>query len=594
VMNADGRFVEASADNLSVHATENYADQPHFTIPFEEGELYFASPRFYPTTELVGMTVGVRIESDTGEPAGVLLAVFKLNNLVDLVTNYPLNEETILYLVDTEGTVVAHSAIDLFALEDGPLSLDYSDWPMVQAVMAGAKSGGQKYEQDGKSYFGTYGILDSYGWGVVVTTPMKVILAESSALTRWVLIGSSIFFVGLLAVTLAFGQRIMGAQRCAERALRLSEKKFRTFFEHAGDGVLIAGIEDKRFFAGNTAICKMLGYTPEEIANLGIADIYPEESLTDVLRQFENLLSGETDLASDIPVKRKDGSLFLADIHASSVTLGEKPYLLGIFRDITERKQAEEQLKEYSEQLEERVEQRTKELREAQEQVVRREKLAVLGQLAGGVGHELRNPLGAIKNATYFLNMALEKPDPEVKEILEILEKEVGTCERIISSLLDFARAKPPVRRNAEINDLLQEVLARTAVPNNIEVLQEINETLPKILADPDQLGQVFENIILNGIQAMTKGGQLTIKCEAPASGRVSVSITDTGAGISEEQLGKLFEPLYTAKARGIGLGLAVVKTLVEGHGGTIEVESEMEKGSTFTVKLPTGIAEET
>jgi len=281
---------------------------------------------------------------------------------------------------------------------------------------------------------------------------------------------------------------------------------------------------------------------------------------------------------------------------------------LGLFREVAtdiafavhnieleeQRKQAEEQLKEYSERLEVMVEERTKELREAQEQVVRREKLAVLGQLAGGVGHDLRNPLGAIKNAAYFLNMVLEEPDPEVKETLEILEKEVGTSEAIISSLLDFARAKPPTKRKISVNEMLQEVLARTAVPNNIEVLQEINETLPEILADPHQLGQVFENIILNGIQAMTKGGQLTVKCEALAPGRVSVSITDTGAGIPEEQLGKLFEPLYTTKARGIGLGLAVVKTLVEGHGGTIEVESEMEKGSTFTVKLPTGIAEET
>jgi len=250
-------------------------------------------------------------------------------------------------------------------------------------------------------------------------------------------------------------------------------------------------------------------------------------------------------------------------------------------REVTERKRSEEAL------------------RDAQEQLVRQEKLAILGQLAGGVGHDLRNPLSAIKNAAYFLNMVLEEPDPEVeepdpevKETLEILEKEVGTSEAIISSLLDFARAKSPTKRKISVNEILQETLSRTAVPNNIEVLQEISETLPKILADPDQLGQVFGNVILNGIQAMTEGGQLTIKSEAPAPGRISVSITDTGVGIPEEQLNKLFEPLYTSKAKGIGLGLAIVKILVEGHGGTIEVESEPGKGSTFTVKLPTGMEE--
>jgi PAS domain S-box-containing protein len=254
-----------------------------------------------------------------------------------------------------------------------------------------------------------------------------------------------------------------------------------------------------------------------------------------------------------------------------------------------EQKRAEEKLKEYSEKLEERVEQRTKDLREAQEQLVRQEKLAVMGQLAGGVGHELRNPLGAIKNAAYFLNMVLEEPDPKVKECLEILEKEVATSERIISSLLDFARPRLPNRRNVDINDVLQKVLSRTTVPENIEVLNELDDALRTILVDPDQLGQIFGNIILNAIQAMPEGGRLVIKSEITYPNWIAVSFSDTGLGIPGDTLERLFEPLFTTKAKGIGLGLAIVKTLVKGHGGTIEVQSEIGKGSTFTVKLPIG-----
>jgi len=265
--------------------------------------------------------------------------------------------------------------------------------------------------------------------------------------------------------------------------------------------------------------------------------------------------------------------------------------------EIAERVRAEEVLKEYSGQLEEMVEKRTKELRDAQEQLVRRERLAVLGQLAGGVGHELRNPLGAIKNAAYFLNMVIEDPDPEVKETLEILDKEVGTCAKIISSLLDFARPKPLVRRKVDVNEVVQEALSRTTVPENVEVVSQLGEALPAILADPDQLTQVFSNIILNGIQAMPEGGQLVVKT-SEVSGKlpkseVAVSITDTGVGISEEDLEKIFEPLFTTKAKGIGLGLAVTKTLVEGHGGSIEVESTVGEGSTFTVRLPNKGAKE-
>ena len=236
------------------------------------------------------------------------------------------------------------------------------------------------------------------------------------------------------------------------------------------------------------------------------------------------------------------------------------------------------------------------ERKEMQERLVRTEKLAVLGQLAGGVGHELRNPLGAIKNAAYYLNMVLSEgePEPEVKETLEILEKEVAMSEGIISSLLDFARTKPPILRKVDINEVLQEAMSRAAVPDDpqVEIVSQLDEELPAILADPHQLAQIFRNIILNGIQAMTEGGQLVIKTaqqSSPKSEWVVVSITDTGSGIPQENLDKLFQPLFTTKAKGIGLGLAVTKTLVEGHRGTIEVESEEDKGSTFTVRLPRG-----
>jgi signal transduction histidine kinase len=232
-------------------------------------------------------------------------------------------------------------------------------------------------------------------------------------------------------------------------------------------------------------------------------------------------------------------------------------------------------------------------LRGAQEQLVRQERMSVLGQLAGGVGHELRNPLGAIKNAAYFLNMALEKPEPEVGETLQILEKEVTTAERIISSLLDFARPRPPSRRKVEVNGLLEETLSNVSMPENGEVVRRLDEALPAILGDPDQLRQVFGNIILNAIQAMPEGGKLAVTSEAPSPGWVAVSITDTGEGILEENVEKVFEPLFTTKAKGIGLGLALTKTLVEGHGGSIEVQSEVGKGSTFRVKLPVSGKEE-
>ena len=287
--------------------------------------------------------------------------------------------------------------------------------------------------------------------------------------------------------------------------------------------------------------------------------------------------------------------LDLLSIFASQATIAIENARLyeAVQQELTERKRAEAALKEYSERLEEMVDERTQELRDAQEKLMRQEKLAVLGQLAGGVAHELRNPLGAISNAAYFLNMVLEEPQPEVKEALEIMKKELGTSERIISSLLDFARTKVPTQREVDVNDLVADALPHADEMENVEVMWQLEEALPVLLADPDQLVRVFGNLMLNAAQAMPNGGRLTITTEFVEGGTVRdpqsatrIQVSDTGVGIPEENLDKLFEPLFTTKAKGIGLGLALVKTLVEANGGSIEVESEVGKGSTFTVRL--------
>jgi signal transduction histidine kinase len=245
------------------------------------------------------------------------------------------------------------------------------------------------------------------------------------------------------------------------------------------------------------------------------------------------------------------------------------------------------QLEAAQERLQEMVRERTDKLHQAQGLLARREKLTVLGQLAGGVGHELRNPLAAIKNATYFLNMALESPDADVKETLGILKEEIQTSERIIDNLLGFARPKLPCRRAVDINGILEESRCDSGTPGNVQVVSQLGEDLPTIQVDPDQMREVFDSIILNGVQSMPEGGRLAISSDSDGPEQLRISFSDTGVGIPEENLEKLFEPLFTTKAKSIGLGLAVASVLVEGNGGSLEVESEVGKGSTFTVRLP-------
>jgi PAS domain S-box-containing protein len=263
--------------------------------------------------------------------------------------------------------------------------------------------------------------------------------------------------------------------------------------------------------------------------------------------------------------------------------------LAGVTREVNDLKRAEAVLKKHSEQLEEMVEERTKELRIAQEQLLRREKLAVLGQLSGGLAHQLRNPLGNIKNATYLLKMNCSRPEPPVEESLEILETEINRANRIISSLLDFARTRAPNRVDVNLERLIQEVLAQVALPDAppIELVVQFASDLPPVQADPDQLSQVFDNLLRNGIQAMPEGGRLAIMTGVVEAGWVAVSVADSGIGIPPADLSQIFEPLVTTKPRGLGLGLALIRNLVEANGGRIQVESEVGQGSTFTVWLP-------
>jgi len=263
--------------------------------------------------------------------------------------------------------------------------------------------------------------------------------------------------------------------------------------------------------------------------------------------------------------------------------------------ELAERKRAEEKLREYSEQLEEKVEQRSEELKDTHEQLVRKEKLAVLGQLAGEVGHELRNTLGVISNAIYYLQTTLSDADETIREYLDMISSEVRNSEKIISNLLDFSRTRPAEREEIEVGELIAQVLEKRPPPKNVKISTKIPSDVPPVFVDSQEIGQVLFNLVTNAYQAMIssssvetpEGGELIVRVQAEKD-KVSLSITDTGCGISKEDMKKVFEPLFTTKARGIGLGLAVSKNLVEVNGGSIEAESKEGEGSTFTVILPT------
>lgn len=258
--------------------------------------------------------------------------------------------------------------------------------------------------------------------------------------------------------------------------------------------------------------------------------------------------------------------------------------------ELVERERAEEALTEYSERLEEMVEERSRELEDAQEELVRKEKLATLGQLAGGVSHELRNPLGVISNAVYYLKMTLSDADETTREYLDMISSEVPKSEKIVSDLLGLSGVRTPQKEETEVSTLITQSLERVPPPEGTTLNVNLPPDLPLVFVDSQQIEQVLTNLITNAYQAMPDGGALTIQGGTDGH-RVAVSICDTGVGITVENVQKIFEPLFTTKSRGIGLGLALSQSLVEANEGSIEVQSEEGKGSTFTVLVPTNEA---
>ena len=382
-------------------------------------------------------------------------------------------------------------------------------------------------------------------------------------------------------------------RKITQDELAESERRFREMFSTVK---LITLILDEK---GNITYCNdflldLIGWTREELVGKNwFFTCLPKRLQGEVHDIFlEAFKSGHVPPYHENEIITKSGEERI--IFWNNVTFcdssGRVIGSASIGSDITDRKKEQLTLEKYNSELEAAVATRTEELQQAQEQLIRNEKLAVLGQLAGGVGHELRNPLGVISNAVYYLSMVQPDADPKIKKYIQMIATETRNAEKIISDLLDFARIKSVDKVKVNFDELISYTLERRPSPEGIILVKNIPTELPEVDVDPKQIDQVLENLIVNAYQAMPDGGTLTISAEETVRvGRtfIKVTVKDTGEGITNENLPKMFEPLFTTKTKGIGLGLAVSKKLLEANEGEIEVKSEQGKGAEFIVYLP-------
>ena len=219
------------------------------------------------------------------------------------------------------------------------------------------------------------------------------------------------------------------------------------------------------------------------------------------------------------------------------------------------------------------------------------ERLAAIGATAGMVGHDIRNPLQAITSDVYLAKTELASiPESDEKnnalDSLQEIEKNVDYINKIVSDLQDYTRTLKPVARETDLQKLMDELLAKNGIPENIKVQVKVQKEAGIIMADPDILKRIFGNLVINAVQAMPKGGKLTIHAYKEANDSI-ITVEDTGVGIPEEAKDKLFTPLFTTKSKGQGFGLAVVKRMTEALGGTVTFESQIGKGTKFIIRFP-------
>lgn len=371
-----------------------------------------------------------------------------------------------------------------------------------------------------------------------------------------------------------------------ERHLAVSEKKYRELVDLLMEGIWMTDKDGRTTFV-NPAISSMLGYEPQEMIGQPI-NKYIRKSLQNTLKKiFERRKQGIKE-KYDFEYLRKDGGTLLASVATTPVfdEKGEFSGALAAIQDISERKSAERLLTRQAKHLEEMVEERTRDLKEAQTQLIKAEKMVTLGELAGSVGHELRNPLAVIRNSVYLLKSA-GSDEAKRKEYCSLIEQETVNASRIITDLLDYSHIQPLKPSACDAVDIVNEVLERNKPPEAVNVRVHVPRDLPKLLVNPQQIGQIVANFVLNAYEAMPQGGSLKISGESK-DGHVAITIKDTGKGISKQELLKIFEPLFTTKPRGIGLGLVISKRLADLNHAEIKVRSRIGEGTVITLSLPT------
>jgi PAS domain S-box-containing protein len=365
----------------------------------------------------------------------------------------------------------------------------------------------------------------------------------------------------------------------SKAALRRSEDTARAVLESASEGIVLIDASG-RIVLINTAAERMFGYSRRELLGRTLEILLPERARAAHAEHradyFAEPRVRPMGIGLDLAGRRRDGTEFPVEISLSHVAASDGSVAIAFITNITERKRVEAQLQHQREVL------------------YQNEKLAALGTMAAGIAHEINNPLGIITTRIEVMLLEAEQQElpGQVLEDLQVLHRASQRVARIAASLRSFARHTPGDRVPLDLNAVVEEsvqLLQKPLAADNIQIDARLDHALPSILGDASSLHQVLMNLLTNAREAMPGGGWIHIET-APGEkpGSVRLRVTDTGAGISPDEISKIFDPFFTTKRTGTGLGLSVSYGIIQEHGGTVDVRSRPGQGTTFTISIPT------
>lgn len=392
------------------------------------------------------------------------------------------------------------------------------------------------------------------------TFPIELAVSESNA-------GGGRLFTGVV--------RDISARKQAEA----EQASIGHVIEESLNEIYFFDCESLKFTQVNRGARENTGYSMEELVQMTPLDIKPDHTPESFMPLIEPLLSGTQEKVEFKTVhQRKNGTNYDVEVHLQTSMYQGRPTFVAIILDITDRKR-------HQERLEELVEQRTQQLREAQLELVKQERLATLGKVSGGIAHEIRNPLNAVKTSAYYL-LNSKSPAPEkMAEHLQRIDRQVTIIDNVITALSDVARLPDPEQRQVSLGPFLQEAVRTVLMPEGIEIKIDIPADVPHVLVDENQILIVLKNLLRNARDAITGQGEIVISADSDSQA-VNIHVADTGGGISSEDLPRITEPLFSTKAQGMGMGLAISQVIVLKNDGSLKVTSTEGVGTTFTIQL--------